>query len=127
MSGQRLGTSQTTGSGRPAGPRPEQTTQRQHYDILEVDYMLNTTNAELRSEPVETRANYQVLTGQTWNALCETMEVLRMICVHLEGDASTPVNESEFKCFRDVLEANKNKAYEILNVVNQIAQVIGCS
>ena len=87
--------------------------------------MLNTTNAELRSEPVETRANYKVLTGQTWTALCETMEVLRMICVHLEGDASTPVNESEFKCFRDVLEANKNKAYDILNVVNQIAEVIG--
>lgn len=91
--------------------------------------MLNTTNAELRSEPVETRANYKELTGQTWNALCETMEVLRTICVHLEGDANTPVPviESEITCFRDVLTANYNKAHEILDVVNQIAQVIGCS
>ena len=89
--------------------------------------MLNTTNAELRLEPVETMANYKELTGQTRNALCETMEVLRMICVHLEGDAITPVNESEIKCFRDALVGNNNKAHEILNVVNQIAQVIGCS
>lgn len=87
--------------------------------------MLNTTNAELRSEPVEERSNYKELTGQTWNALCETMEVLRMICVQLEGDAKTPISESDIKCFRDALTANHKKAHEIMNVVNQIAEVIG--
>lgn len=76
---------------------------------------------------VEKRATYKELTGYTWNTLCGVMAVLRQICEHLEGDASTLKNEAEFKCFRDVLVANRNKAEDILNVVNQIADVIGVS
>lgn len=48
-----------------------------------------------------------------------------MICVQLEGDANTPISESDIKCFRDALTANHKKAHEIMNVVNLIAEVIG--
>lgn len=78
-----------------------------------------------RGEEREKRASYQELTGSTWNNLCDIMQVLRRICENLEGDANTPKNESEFKCFRDVLVANREKSCEILTVVNQIAEVIG--
>ena len=71
------------------------------------------------------KAPYKELNGLIWNNLVDTMSVLRQICMHLEGDASTPKDMPEFRCYRDVLEASNNLSYEVLKVVNQIAEVIG--
>lgn len=80
------------------------------------------TESELKCEK---KATYKELNGLIWNNLVDTMSVLRQICMHLEGDASTPKDIPEFKCYRDVLEASNNLTYEVLKVVNQIAEVIG--
>lgn len=86
------------------------------------------TAVSLATEPelkCEKKASYNELNGLIWNNLIDTMSVLRQICMHLEGDASTPKDISEFKCYRDVLEASNNLSYEVLTVANQIAEVIG--
>ena len=78
-----------------------------------------------REEKMEKQANYKELTGRTWNNLIDTLQLLRLICLNLEGDANTSKNDSDPKCFRDVLVMTNEKSYEILTVVNQIAEVIG--
>lgn len=76
-------------------------------------------------EPMETRKCLKDITGQTFNTLIDCCQVLRIFSNALEGDADTPRNEPEVKCFRDVLISNLELSNYILNKLNEIVEDFG--
>ena len=89
------------------------------------DYNKMNKEPSSAATDIERRANYTELTGHTSNTLYNVLTVLTNIFQHLEGDSNTSVKDPEMKCYRDALVLNRYMAEAILNIVNQIAEVIG--
>ena len=76
-------------------------------------------------EPMERRASFREISGETWNVLQDCCTVIDAISMSMTGDNDQRGNPPEIMCFRDSLVCTMETARYILNKLNQIAKAIG--
>lgn len=76
-------------------------------------------------EPMECRASFREISGETWNTLQDCCAVIGAISLSMVGDNDLRGNPPEIKCFRDSLVCTMETARYILTRLNQIAEAIG--
>ena len=89
---------------------------------------MDFTNASIPApavEPMERRASFREISGETWNALQDCCLVIGAISMSMVGDGDQRGNPPEIKCFRDSLIGTMETARYIRDKLGQIAEAIG--
>ena len=89
---------------------------------------MDFTNASIPApavEPMERRASFREICGETWNILQDCCKVIDAISLSMVGDNDQRGNPPEIKCFRDSLIGTRETAQYIHAKLNQIAEAIG--
>lgn len=89
---------------------------------------MDLTNARIPTpavEPMERRASFREISGETWNVLQDCCQVIGAISMSMTGDNDQRGNPPEIKCVRDCLIDTRETALYMLTKLNQIAEAIG--
>ncbi len=89
---------------------------------------MDLTNARIptpAAEPMERRANFRDICGETWNVLQDCCQYIDAISLSMTGDNDQRGNPPEIKCFRDNLVCTMETARYIRDKLGQIAEAIG--
>lgn len=89
---------------------------------------MDFTNARIPTpveEPMERRASFREISGETWNILQDCCQVIGAISQSMIGDTDQRGNPPEIKCFRDSLVCTMETARYINDKLGQIAEAIG--
>lgn len=76
-------------------------------------------------EPMERRASFREISGETWNTLQDCCAVIDAISMSMTGDNDQRGNPPEIKCFRDSLVCTMETVRYIRDKLGQIAEALG--